>query len=190
MTGGGPTAAVLSEFLVAVVDLEPQMVWVGLFFGVLAGLLLVAYVGGRQLVRTDASESRRQIPARDDDHDAESGAATTSGRPAETEASVDDGHRQSEGSEREERQENRTHSASRASRDFDDGDRLLALLEESDGQLRQSRIVAETEWSKTKVSRTLSQLADENEVVKIQLGRENLICLPGKVPSIGRESNS
>lgn len=37
-------------------------------------------------------------------------------------------------------------------------------------------------------SRRLSALADENEVVKITIGRRNLICLPGHVPEYLIES--
>jgi len=69
---------------------------------------------------------------------------------------------------------------------LDDHERVIALLELEGGQLRQTRIVDWTDWSKTKVSRTLSSMAEDGEVVKIRLGRENLICLPDTVPAVSR----
>ena len=63
-----------------------------------------------------------------------------------------------------------------------DRERVLALLEENNGKLRQSNIVDETEWSKAKVSRLLARLDDNGDITKIRLGRENVICLPGREP--------
>ncbi|MFC6731012.1 MarR family transcriptional regulator [Haladaptatus sp. DYSN1] len=62
------------------------------------------------------------------------------------------------------------------------------LLSASDGRLNQAAIVSQTDWSKSKVSRLLSAMADDGDVVKIQLGRENLICLPGAEPAIVRST--
>lgn len=58
------------------------------------------------------------------------------------------------------------------------------LLEENDGQLRQSEIVESTEWSKAKVSRLLCEKESDGDIVKIQIGRENLVCLDGEQPEI------
>lgn len=63
-----------------------------------------------------------------------------------------------------------------------DREEVLALLEEHDGKLRQSNIVDETDWSKAKVSRLLARLDDDGDITKIRLGRENVICLPGREP--------
>ncbi|MFB6150504.1 MAG: hypothetical protein ABEJ40_01735 [Haloarculaceae archaeon] len=57
------------------------------------------------------------------------------------------------------------------------------MLEAADGQMRQSDIVEITDWSKAKVSRLLSQMADQHRIVKVRLGRENAIYLPGSDPS-------
>ncbi len=56
--------------------------------------------------------------------------------------------------------------------------RILELLETNDGQMRQADIVEAVEWSKSKTSRVLSSMAEEEAVEKIQLGRENVIQLP------------
>lgn len=56
--------------------------------------------------------------------------------------------------------------------------RVLELLEANDGQMKQAAIVDEVEWSKSKVSRVVSQLHDEGRIEKTPLGRENLVSLP------------
>lgn len=60
-----------------------------------------------------------------------------------------------------------------------DADRVRHLLDRHGGRTKQSTIVEETEWSKAKVSRLLSAMADDGEIQKISIGRENLIALDG-----------
>lgn len=64
--------------------------------------------------------------------------------------------------------------------------RVRRLLEAEDGHMKQSAIVERTAWSKAKVSRLLSRMADDGDVRKVRLGRENLVCLPGSEPAILR----
>lgn len=59
-----------------------------------------------------------------------------------------------------------------------DEERVLQLLHENDGQCKQQHIVAATDWSKSKVSRLLSRMAEDDAIEKITLGRENVIRLP------------
>lgn len=61
-----------------------------------------------------------------------------------------------------------------------DEDRVIRLLESNGGQVRQLDIVEQTEWSKSKVSRLLSRMHDNDQIEKISMGRENLIALPGQ----------
>ena len=63
-----------------------------------------------------------------------------------------------------------------------DEQRVERLLARNDGRMKQSEVVRDTEWSKSKVSRLLSRMAEEGDVVKVSLGRENLICLDGREP--------
>jgi len=56
------------------------------------------------------------------------------------------------------------------------------MLEERGGRMRQVQIVEETEWSKSKVSMLLSDMADEGEISKLRVGRENIISLDGEEP--------
>jgi hypothetical protein len=67
-----------------------------------------------------------------------------------------------------------------------DEDRVLALLREHDGRMKQSHIVEQTEWSKAKVSRLLSSMNEEGTVEKLSIGRENIISLDGHGPEAAR----
>lgn len=63
-----------------------------------------------------------------------------------------------------------------------DEDRVIDLLEENGGRMRQVSIVEETEWSKSKVSMLLSDMEEEGEISKLRVGRENIISLSGNEP--------
>lgn len=63
-----------------------------------------------------------------------------------------------------------------------DEDRVLKLLDENGGRMRQVSIVEETEWSKSKVSMLLSDMEDEGDISKLRVGRENIISLAGEEP--------
>ncbi|WP_224335591.1 helix-turn-helix transcriptional regulator [Haloprofundus halobius] len=63
----------------------------------------------------------------------------------------------------------------------DDG-RVLRMLHEESGRLRQSEIVERTDWSKSKVSRLLSRMEEEGKLTKINVGRENVIALTDETP--------
>jgi hypothetical protein len=71
-----------------------------------------------------------------------------------------------------------------ADREFTPDERLVKLmLQAESGRMHQTDIVEATDWSKAKVSRLLSKMVDDDEVVKIRLGRENLICLERAKPA-------
>jgi hypothetical protein len=59
-----------------------------------------------------------------------------------------------------------------------DEERVEYLLEENGGRMKQANIVSETGWSNAKVSQLLSRMAEEENVDKLRIGRENLITLP------------
>ncbi len=63
-----------------------------------------------------------------------------------------------------------------------DEDRVLGLLREHGGRMKQSHIVEGTDWSKAKVSRLLSAMNDEGTIEKLSIGRENIISLDGQGP--------
>ncbi|MEF8851618.1 MAG: helix-turn-helix domain-containing protein [Haloarculaceae archaeon] len=58
-----------------------------------------------------------------------------------------------------------------------DEERVRELLDEHGGQLKQSDIVEAFDWSKSKTSRVLSDMAEEGAVEKLRIGRENVIRL-------------
>jgi len=59
-----------------------------------------------------------------------------------------------------------------------DDERVIRLLERNGGRMRQADIVSETKWSDAKVSQLLSSMAEDDEITKLRIGRENLISLP------------
>ena len=63
-----------------------------------------------------------------------------------------------------------------------DEDRVLALLQQNGGRMKQVDIVEETEWSKSKVSMLLSEMEDEGQISKLRVGRENIVSLAGHEP--------
>jgi uncharacterized membrane protein len=63
-----------------------------------------------------------------------------------------------------------------------DEDRVLQLLDENGGRMKQVTIVEETDWSKSKVSMLLSDMQDDGQISKLRLGRENIISLSGQEP--------
>ena len=58
-----------------------------------------------------------------------------------------------------------------------DEDRVIGILEEEGGKMKQAEIVERTDWSKSKVSMLLSNMEDEGKISKLRLGRENVIEL-------------
>ena len=63
-----------------------------------------------------------------------------------------------------------------------DEDRVLNLLEDHDGRMKQVDIVEQTDWSKSKVSMLLSDMEEEGDITKLRVGRENIISLAGEEP--------
>ncbi|QAU13063.1 hypothetical protein EKH57_10210 [Halorubrum sp. BOL3-1] len=58
-----------------------------------------------------------------------------------------------------------------------DEDRIRRTLRERDGRMKQSDVVEELGWSKSKTSRVLSRMAEEGDIEKLRIGRENVIDL-------------
>ncbi len=64
-----------------------------------------------------------------------------------------------------------------------DEERVLRLIDQNGGRMKQATIVSETGWSNAKVSQLLSKMDDDDEIEKLRIGRENLITLPGVDPT-------
>ncbi len=63
-----------------------------------------------------------------------------------------------------------------------DEDRVVKLIRENGGRMKQVNIVEETGWSKSKVSMLLSEMEDQGTVSKLRVGRENIVSLEGFEP--------
>jgi len=63
-----------------------------------------------------------------------------------------------------------------------DENRVVKLLEDNGGRMKQVDIVEETDWSKSKVSMLLSDMEEEGNISKLRVGRENIISLAGEEP--------
>ncbi|WP_415380964.1 binary toxin-like calcium binding domain-containing protein [Halosimplex sp. TS25] len=64
---------------------------------------------------------------------------------------------------------------------------VFTLLDDHEGRMRQAALVQETEWSKSKVSRVLSAMESEGTIVKVDVGRGNVVMRPEDLPP-GAES--
>jgi hypothetical protein len=65
-------------------------------------------------------------------------------------------------------------------------EQVRRLLEEHGGKMHQSDMVEETGWSKSTVSRVLARMEEEDEVVKIDIGKGNLVTMPEELPEGAR----
>ncbi|WP_276257679.1 helix-turn-helix transcriptional regulator [Haloglomus litoreum] len=65
---------------------------------------------------------------------------------------------------------------------LEDDQRVMQLLEENGGRMKQVNIVEETGWSKSKVSMLLSDMEEEEQISKLRVGRENIISKKGMEP--------
>lgn len=152
------------EYSIELLTSNGSLETLALFLGVFSGLLALSLLVGQQMTKYSApSLLASYISETERQEPPTSATETTAGKS--TVEMVTPEH----------------------SRNSTDTQQIFELLEQADGQLRQSRIVSQTGWSKTKVSRTLTGMAEDEEVVKIKMGRENLICLPKQTPSIVRE---
>lgn len=61
-------------------------------------------------------------------------------------------------------------------------ERMVRLVDENGGGMRQAEIVTTVEWSESTVSRKLSKLESEGTITRYQIGREKLVFLPGNEP--------
>ncbi|WP_436348032.1 helix-turn-helix transcriptional regulator [Natronorubrum sp. FCH18a] len=64
-----------------------------------------------------------------------------------------------------------------------DEERVLRMLTQNGGRMKQASIVKETGWSNAKVSQLLSQMDEDGDIEKLRIGRENLITLPEVDPT-------
>jgi len=63
-----------------------------------------------------------------------------------------------------------------------DEERVVDLLAEHGGRMKQVDIVDRTDWSKSKVSMLLSEMEEDGRISKLRVGRENIVSLAGHEP--------
>ncbi|QLG26329.1 hypothetical protein HUG10_01685 [Halorarum halophilum] len=59
------------------------------------------------------------------------------------------------------------------------------LIEEHGGTLPQKEFTEFTNLSNSTISRLLQEMEDDGRIVRVQVGRENMVCLPEHAPSDG-----
>ncbi|QSG04242.1 putative membrane-associated trancriptional regulator [Natranaeroarchaeum sulfidigenes] len=57
-------------------------------------------------------------------------------------------------------------------------ERVVRLLEQHDGRLKQQQVVQELDWTDAKTSQVISDLREEGTVETFRIGRENVVRLP------------
>ena len=57
-------------------------------------------------------------------------------------------------------------------------ERVLWLLEEQGGRMKQQEVVSELEWTEAKTSQVVGQLREDGEIEVFRIGRENVLALP------------
>jgi hypothetical protein len=57
-------------------------------------------------------------------------------------------------------------------------ERVLQLLEERGGRVKQQEVVAELDWTEAKTSQVVTQLRNEDRIDVFRIGRENVLALP------------
>ena len=59
------------------------------------------------------------------------------------------------------------------------------LIEEHGGTLPQKEFTEFTDLSSSTISRILQEMEDDGRIVRVRVGRENMVCLPEHAPSNG-----
>lgn len=62
-----------------------------------------------------------------------------------------------------------------------DEERVVRLLEEHGGRMKQQSVVEELDWSETKTSQVVKELHEDEKIERYRLGRENVLALPGEM---------
>ncbi|ELY36428.1 DUF7343 domain-containing protein [Natronorubrum tibetense] len=57
-------------------------------------------------------------------------------------------------------------------------ERVLRLLEERGGRIKQQEVVAELDWTEAKTSQVVGSLREDDEIEVFRIGRENVLSLP------------
>lgn len=70
-----------------------------------------------------------------------------------------------------------------------DKERVRRAIASAGGRMRQQELLDRSGWTKARVSRLLTAMVEDGSVVKIRVGRENVLCLQEAVPDFVRDGN-
>ena len=153
----------------------------------LVGLLVVAAAGGAYMFAKQQSQKPRdtdESPTPNGGHGPTSDGGATGSVPTEEAAEASAAAAGAAAADDEPDEPAEAAEADEIDEELlSDEERVLRLLDDNGGRMKQANIVKETGWSNAKVSQLLSGMADDEEIRKLRIGRENLITLPGE--SIG-----
>ncbi|WP_440988540.1 DUF7345 domain-containing protein [Haloarchaeobius baliensis] len=152
----------------------------------LVGLLVVAAAGGAYMFAKQQSQEPGETgpsPAPNGGHGPTSDGGATGSVPTEEAAGATAGAAGAAADDEPDETEEADETDEIDEELLSDEERVLRLLDDNGGRMKQANIVKETGWSNAKVSQLLSGMADDEEIRKLRIGRENLITLPGE--SIG-----
>jgi hypothetical protein len=62
-----------------------------------------------------------------------------------------------------------------------DEERVIRLLEDNGGRMKQQDVVTTLEWSETKTSQVVNDLQEAEKIEVYRIGRENVLSLPGEM---------
>jgi hypothetical protein len=148
---------------------------IGLLPLVVLGLLVLAVVAGAVWYR------RESVPP------AESGGQTERDTASETETAPESGTAPATGTEPEtDTGEEATATDSEETAEsvpeelLSNEERVLQLLEERGGRMKQQQVVQELDWTEAKTSQVVGNLREEDKVETFRIGRENVLTLPGE----------
>jgi hypothetical protein len=108
------------------------------------------------------------------------GFSTSDDRAAEPPASVDDEPAQgAAATQPSDNSENGEKSTSQPPAELlTNEERVLQLLEEHGGRIKQQQVVAELDWTEAKTSQVVTSLREEEQIEVLRIGRENVLALP------------
>lgn len=66
------------------------------------------------------------------------------------------------------------------------GEEVLQLLRRNSGRLNQGELVEALDWSPATVSRRLGEMEADGQLVRYQIGRRKIVCLPDCQPAAAR----
>lgn len=61
---------------------------------------------------------------------------------------------------------------------------FMGLIEKEGGKLPQKAFAAYTDLSSSTISRLLQEMEDDGQIVRVQIGREKIVCLPEHDPGV------